>query len=292
MIKEILTPMNSSNIMKHLLISLILLFVFLVSPSPSGAATVQVEVIQSQSQYPAGASYPIHFLVRVNNPWYIHGTGASEEGLIPTIFTFPDSPVFRVEDIKFPASEKKRFEYTKNPIEVFSGEFRVSARVIINRKAPLGEQVIKGKLSSQACSAKSCLPPETVPVFLSLNITSPVAGTKSENLPVLEIEGQASVPDQPIPGSKTGAGLWLTLIGIFLGGLALNLTPCIYPLIPITVSYFGGRGEKFGGKIIFHGILYISGLAFTNSILGVTASLSGAMLGSSRTRSSLLWWPG
>jgi len=143
--------------MKRLLISLILLFVFLVSPSPSGAATVQVEVIQSQSQYPAGGSYPIHFLVRVNNPWYIHGTGASEEGLIPTIFTFPDSPVFRVEDIKFPASEKKRFEYTKNPIEVFSGEFRVSARVIINRKAPLGEQVIKGKLSSQACSA--ILPP-------------------------------------------------------------------------------------------------------------------------------------
>ncbi len=82
-----------------------------------------------------------------------------------------------------------------------------------------------------------------------------------------------------MPGSTTGAGLWLTLIGIFLGGLALNLTPCIYPLIPITVSYFGGRGEKFGGKIIFHGILYISGLAFTNSILGVTASLSGAMLG-------------
>lgn len=271
--------MNNSNIMKRLLISLILLSVLLVSPSPSGAATVQVEVIQSQSQYPAGGSYPIHFLVRVNNPWYIHGTGASKEDLIPTLLTFPDSPVFRVEDIKFPASEKKRFEYTKSPIEVFSGEFRVSARVIINRKAPAGEQMIKGKLSSQACSAKSCLPPETVPVFLSLNITAPVAGTKAENLPVLEREDQTSVPSQPMPGSKPGAGLWLILIGIFLGGLALNLTPCIYPLIPITVSYFGGRGEKFGGKIIFHGILYISGLAFTNSILGVTASLSGAMLG-------------
>ena len=109
MIKEILTPMNNSNIMKRMLISLILLSVFLVSPSPSGAATVQVEVIQSQGQYPAGGSYPIHFLVRVNNPWYIHGTGASEEGLIPTIFTFADSPVFRVEGIKFPASEKTRF---------------------------------------------------------------------------------------------------------------------------------------------------------------------------------------
>ena len=271
--------MNSSNIMKRLLISLILLFVFLVSPSPSWAATVQVEVIQSRSQYPAGGSYPIHFLVRVNNPWYIHGTGASKEGLIPTLLTFPDSPVFRVEDIKFPASEQKRFEYTKSPVEVFSGEFRIRARIITNINAPAGKQTIKGKLSFQACSAKACLPPETVPVSLSLNITSPVAGTKAENLPILGTEDQASVPNQPMPGSTTGAGLWLTLIGIFLGGLALNLTPCIYPLIPITVSYFGGRGEKFGGKIIFHGILYISGLALTNSILGVTASLSGAMLG-------------
>ncbi|MBW2358812.1 MAG: hypothetical protein JRF21_09010, partial [Deltaproteobacteria bacterium] len=40
---------------------------------------------------------------------------------------------------------------------------------------------------------------------------------------------------------RLGAGLWLTLLAIFMGGLALNLTPCIYPLIPITVSYFGGR---------------------------------------------------
>lgn len=271
--------MNNSNIMKRLLINLILLFVFLVFPSPSGAATVRVEVIQSRSQYPAGGSYPIQFLVRVNKPWYLHGTGTGEEGLIPTLLTFPDSPALKVGGIKFPAPDKKRFEYTKNPVEVFSGEFRVRARVIISRKAPAGEQVIKGKLSFQACSANSCLSPETVPVVLSLNITSPVTGVKSENQSILEIEDQASVPDQPMPGSKPGESLWLILIGIFLGGLALNLTPCIYPLIPITVSYFGGKGEKFGGKTVFHGILYISGLALTNSILGVSASLSGAMLG-------------
>jgi len=136
MIKEILPPMNNSNIMKRLLINLILLFVFLVFPSPSGAATVRVEVIQSRSQYPAGGSYPIQFLVRVNKPWYLHGTGTGEEGLIPTLLTFPDSPALKVGGIKFPAPDKKRFEYTKNPVEVFSGEFRVRARVIISRKAP------------------------------------------------------------------------------------------------------------------------------------------------------------
>ena len=76
-----------------------------------------------------------------------------------------------------------------------------------------------------------------------------------------------------------GAGLLLALIGIFFGGLALNLTPCVYPLIPITVSYFGGRSDAIKGQTIFHGVLYILGLACTNSVLGVVAALSGGMLG-------------
>jgi thiol:disulfide interchange protein DsbD len=81
-------------------------------------------------------------------------------------------------------------------------------------------------------------------------------------------------------GWKCGDGFWLMLVGVFLGGLALNLTPCIYPLIPITISYFGGRRRQNRRRVFIDGILYISGLAFTNSILGLIASLSGGMLGS------------
>jgi len=72
--------------------------------------------------------------------------------------------------------------------------------------------------------------------------------------------------------------LW-TLLGIFAGGLALNLTPCVYPLIPITVSYFGGRSAQDKGGLIGHGICYIGGLALTNSLLGVIAALTGSLIG-------------
>ena len=65
--------------------------------------------------------------------------------------------------------------------------------------------------------------------------------------------------------------IW-TLLGIFAGGIALNLTPCVYPMIPITVSYFGGRAaseDKQGkGRLVAHGICYLLGLSFTNSVLG------------------------
>ena len=72
--------------------------------------------------------------------------------------------------------------------------------------------------------------------------------------------------------------IW-TLMGIFAGGIALNLTPCVYPLIPITVSYFGGRTGQGQGKLLIHGISYIGGLAITNSLLGVTAALTGGLMG-------------
>lgn len=75
--------------------------------------------------------------------------------------------------------------------------------------------------------------------------------------------------------------LW-TLLGIFSGGLALNLTPCVYPMIPITVSFFGGRAtqDKPGQiKLVLHGLCYLMGLALTNSTLGVVAALTGGLMG-------------
>ncbi|MDF1594079.1 MAG: cytochrome c biogenesis protein CcdA [Desulfobacterales bacterium] len=72
--------------------------------------------------------------------------------------------------------------------------------------------------------------------------------------------------------------IW-TLLGIFSGGIALNLTPCVYPLIPITVSYFGGRSGQRQGALLTHGACYISGLSLTNSMLGVTAALTGGLMG-------------
>lgn len=80
------------------------------------------------------------------------------------------------------------------------------------------------------------------------------------------------------PGPLSGWAMVWTLLGIFLGGMALNLTPCVYPLIPITASYFGGRSGQ-SGSLVGHGLLYMVGLALTNSALGVVAALTGGMMG-------------
>jgi thioredoxin:protein disulfide reductase len=81
------------------------------------------------------------------------------------------------------------------------------------------------------------------------------------------------------PGPLYGWDMIWTLLGIFAGGMALDLTPCVYPLIPITVSYFGGRSGSGKGRLIGHGLCYIGGLSITNSALGVTAALTGGLMG-------------
>lgn len=87
----------------------------------------------------------------------------------------------------------------------------------------------------------------------------------------------ASKPEEP--GLLYGWAMIWTLLGIFAGGMALNLTPCVYPLIPITVSYFGGRSGQGQGNLFAHGACYIGGLSLTNSVLGVVAALTGGLMG-------------
>lgn len=78
-------------------------------------------------------------------------------------------------------------------------------------------------------------------------------------------------------GSLHGWAMVWTLLGIFAGGMALNLTPCVYPLIPVTISYFGGRSGK--GRVVGRGLCYVGGIAVTNSMIGVFAALTGGLMG-------------
>ncbi len=65
----------------------------------------------------------------------------------------------------------------------------------------------------------------------------------------------------------------------FLGGVMISFTPCVYPLIPISVSYIGVRSNSKPKGFILS-LIYVSGIALTYSILGLVASLTGKIFGS------------
>ena len=83
----------------------------------------------------------------------------------------------------------------------------------------------------------------------------------------------------PETGGLAGKSLPLLLGLVFVSGLALNLTPCVYPLIPITLGFFSRQsGGKAGGTFGL-AVAYVLGMSVTYSALGVFAALSGSLFG-------------
>ena len=66
----------------------------------------------------------------------------------------------------------------------------------------------------------------------------------------------------------------------FAGGVLVSLTPCVYPLIPVSIGYIGVRssGSKVKGFVL--SLIYVTGIAVTYSLLGLIAVLSGKIFGS------------
>jgi len=65
----------------------------------------------------------------------------------------------------------------------------------------------------------------------------------------------------------------------FIGGITVSFTPCVYPLIPVSVSYIGAKSSsRLKGFIL--SLIYVSGIALTYSLLGLFASLTGKFFGS------------
>jgi len=65
----------------------------------------------------------------------------------------------------------------------------------------------------------------------------------------------------------------------FLGGILASFTPCVYPLIPITIGYIGVKAERSKAQGFFLSASYVTGIAVTYSLLGLLASLTGTIFG-------------
>jgi thioredoxin:protein disulfide reductase len=152
----------------------------------------------------------------------------------------------------------------------------------------------------QACAADHCLFPKTIRVLASTAHLSRGAFELSENPNLLSLaanqpptganlsalKGSKGL-SQPVSKIQTefeknlSAGIIQALLFVFAIGFLTSLTPCIYPMIPITLAVLGARNREQSKLVTFIvSISYILGIAATYSTLGVLAASTGSLFGS------------
>lgn len=75
------------------------------------------------------------------------------------------------------------------------------------------------------------------------------------------------------------AGSVLTYAAVFAGGVLISATPCVYPVLPITVGYIGGRSQGSKAKGFFLSLSYVLGMAVIYAALGSVAAATGQVFG-------------
>jgi cytochrome c-type biogenesis protein len=95
------------------------------------------------------------------------------------------------------------------------------------------------------------------------------------------------VPDVSVSQQLLSGNPLLALPALFLGGVLTSLTPCVYPMIPITAAIVGGQssGEANPSRLrpLLLTLTYVAGLAMVYAGLGVFAGLTGSLFGSVST---------
>jgi len=266
---------------------------------------VQLSIVEKSIKVYQGDPISVNLSITVNSTWHINSNKPNDDFLIPSEITAKGSGV-KLSNIKYPQAKDLKLSFSESPVSVYESTSNAKLTFITNVNAPVGKQKVIVTLDYQACNDVSCLPPNVTTTEFELEVVKKKIDSESQSKIVTpfdttdkDIDSVQSINQEPkVEDVKTevskvengddssiasileNSGIFLSLIFVFLAGLALNLTPCVYPLIPITIGYFGGQSEGKTSRLVMLGLLYMLGMALTYSVVGVVTALSGAVFGS------------
>lgn len=215
-------------------------------------------------------TYKLISIATIEKGWHLYGQDIPEFGPVPTAFTYNNTDdVFKLNGTT--AEEKGTtvfdavFEMT---IKYFETKARFEQVITLNKNV----NAITGTVVFMACDDEKCTPPTDVNLNFALNASSEAGTDASKKKTALSNENanailyglskahlkQTDAPCTTVSATTqidSNSSLW-RIFGLgFLGGLLALLTPCVFPMIPLTVSFFTKKdNSKSSG--IFKALLY------------------------------------
>ena len=228
----------------------------------------------------------------IDNSWHLYSQFIGEGGPVPTSFKFNPSPDYTLVG-KVNESPKPKKIYEK-VFEMEVAFFEKKATFIQKVKLKVPASKIKGTLTFMVCDDSQCLPPEDLDFSFDLKgakvtataIPAAVPGAvvqaadtaKAAVAPAANVVKDSTdsvAKAQPISVAPTSTGkqsLWTIFILGVLGGFAAFLMPCIFPMVPMTVSYFTKK-EVSKRKGVINALIYGISIVVIYVVLGLLITI-------------------
>ncbi len=243
-------------------------------------------------------TYDLIYNATIENGWHMYGLNIPSGGPVPTSINYSDSSKIELKsNIKLSMEPEVKFDPTfEMDVELFDHQIGFTQRVqLVNP----GTTTVEGYVEFMACDDSRCLPPKEVDFSFKLQkeetAQKPVSGKEAEEEIVSETiepdkgfekdphsvqigmkeEGTAEdtvsdIHELPVNDEDQKSLLALFFIA-FLAGFGALLTPCVYPIIPLTVSFFMRDTSK--SKAMFNGLFFGLSIVFIYTLVGFIAGL-------------------
>jgi len=253
------------------------------------SAEIQKPVTWSfSSKQVSDTEFDLILTAGIDNNWHLYSQFIGEGGPVPTSFKFKPSPDYTLVG-KVSESPKPKKIYEKVfEMEVAFFERKATFTQKVKLKVPASK--IKGTLTFMVCDDSQCLPPEDLDFSFDLKgakvaaTAIPAAGagavvpaadttgtTVASAANVVKDSTDSVVKAQPLATASASAGqqsLWTIFILGVLGGFAAFLMPCIFPMVPMTVSYFTKK-EVTKRKGVINALIYGLSIVVIYVVLGL-----------------------
>jgi thiol:disulfide interchange protein len=189
----------------------------------------------------------------IESGWHLYSQNVPEDGPIATTFTYDDSQ----GNFKISGNTLEEEGHTVDD-SVFGMKIKYFEKSAIFKQKVIVEgdvKTINGFVEFMVCDDSKCLPPTEVELFFNLSESTKIMATSTDNQTI-----KAGTIESLSPKNDSQKGLWTIFFIAFLSGFAALLTPCVFPMIPMTVSFFTKQSKTKAAGIknaIIYGISII-----------------------------------